>query len=193
MPSVFRVMLCVCVIATLPLTAQTAAVASSAAPADASGLTALSARVQFATPDSAISTDGTKPFPQFSSQVAGSQLAVLRYAPPLADLSTATPKMPPPAGQKNVTNSFYWLVNSALVAASVANSETLYNCSNCTAVPSSLHRRGVTYGVGLPIDAGVAYLGYYLKKNGHHWWYAPALALTAANGILAYHWAASTN
>jgi hypothetical protein len=195
MTKYFRVLLWVSVIATLPLSAQTAIRASSASLADAPGLTAIPASTPSATQDLALSTSGAKPPQQFSTRLVGNQLPLLRSALPQADLSAAQPgtaKTPAPEGQK-ITSTSFWLVNGALLASTVANSETLYNCANCTFLPSSMHRRGVTYGVGMPVDAGLAYLGYYLKKNGHRWWYAPALAVTAANGLLAYHWAANTN
>ena len=90
------------------------------------------------------------------------------------------------------TGPWFWTVNLALLGASVANVETLHNCVNCTFVPTNLHDRAVLYGIGLPLDAGIAYLGYHLKKNGHRWWYVPAVALTGVNAGLAAHWAAST-
>ncbi len=92
-----------------------------------------------------------------------------------------------------VMNWSYWTVNGALVGASVADVQALYNCPNCTFVPSAFHRPGLLYGAGIPADILVMYLGYHLKKNGHRWWPVPAAALTVANAYLAYHFASSTN
>lgn len=56
-----------------------------------------------------------------------------------------------------------------------------------------MHRRGFTYGVGLPIAIISSYVGYKLKQHGQRWWYVPQVALTIANGYLSYHWATSTD
>lgn len=115
-----------------------------------------------------------------------------------ASASSAQAMLPdapvPPAKPKvRVGNWEFYALNSALVGASIADAETLVRCDNCTYVPAPLHRRGLTYGVGLPVDVAVIYLGYELKKKGHRWWYVPGVALTAANAYLSYHWSASTN
>lgn len=102
----------------------------------------------------------------------------------LPDAPTATVK-------RKVMDWKYTAVTGALFAASASNAETLVRCDNCTYIPLSMHRRGVTYGVGLPIDIAVSYFGYRLKKQGHRWWYVPSVALTAANAYLSYHWANS--
>jgi hypothetical protein len=95
--------------------------------------------------------------------------------------------------KKRVADWKYSAVTGALFAASISDAETLVRCDNCTYVPASMHRRGVTFGAGLPIDVAVSYLGYKLKKHGHRWWYVPAVALTAANAYLSYHWSASAD
>lgn len=194
------ILLWVCLAVNVPLIAQSentlaANLAPSALLADTPGPTAASADVRYATRALALPTIGTNLFQPSSPQFGGSQLATLRPPPLLADFSPeeqVAANTPPRSFQKTIDAS-YWTVTAALAASSVANAEALYGCSNCAFLPASMHRRGVTYGIGVPVTVGVAYLGYYLKKNGHHWWYAPALALTAANGFLAYHWAASTN
>lgn len=105
----------------------------------------------------------------------------------------ALPDAPAPIVKQKVADWKYTAVTGALFAASVSDAETLVRCDNCTHIPASMHRRGVTLGVGLPIDVAVSYLGYRLKKHGHRWWYVPAVALTAANAYLSYHWSASTD
>jgi hypothetical protein len=80
-----------------------------------------------------------------------------------------------------------------MMGASVADAQTLSDCPNCTYIPSTLHRSGILYGVGLPADAAIAYIGYELKRGGHRWWFVPAVAMTVAHSYLAYHWAHSTN
>ena len=87
----------------------------------------------------------------------------------------------------------YLAVTGAMFAASVANAETLVHCVNCTFLPDSVHRRGVTYGLGLSLDAVVSYVSYKLAQKGHRWWYLPEAAVAVANGYLSYHWASSTN
>jgi len=101
--------------------------------------------------------------------------------------------LPTPPAQGRVADWEFAEVTSALFEASIADAETLYRCDNCTAVRPAQHRRGVTYGVGLPVDVAVSYLTYRLKKKGHRWWFVPAVALTAANAYLSYHWASSTD
>lgn len=101
--------------------------------------------------------------------------------------------IPTPAAQGSVADWEFAEVSSSLFEASIADAETLYRCDNCTFVRSALHRRGVTYGVGLPVDVAVSYMTYRLKKKGHRWWFVPAVALTAANAYLSYHWASSTD
>lgn len=120
-------------------------------------------------------------------------------APTLPDAPLATASAVEPQThtvvrpEPRVMNWTYWTVNGALVGATLANAQAIYNCPNCTFVPSSFHRAGLLYGAGLPADVLVMYLGYHLKKNGHRWWPAPAGALTAASAYLAYHFVSKTN
>jgi hypothetical protein len=98
----------------------------------------------------------------------------------------------PPAGSMGRTADVkYYFVVSSLAASTVANAEALVRCDNCTFVPWELHRRGITYGIGIPVNIGVSYLSYRWKKAGHRWWYLPSAVLTAGNAYLAYHWASS--
>lgn len=85
------------------------------------------------------------------------------------------------------------LLTGALFASSTANAEALYRCDNCTYLPASMHRRGVSYGAGFTIDIAATYAGHLLRRGGHRWWFAPQAALTGANAYLAYHWASSTD
>lgn len=117
--------------------------------------------------------------PTFAS--IGRDVAVVQAAPEAA--------MRPPSSGASRT---YWVVTGALFAASAANAEMLARCPNCTFVPTSLHRRGFTYGAGLPVDVAVSYVSYKLEKHGHRWWFAPAVALTVANAYLSYHWASNS-
>jgi len=112
-----------------------------------------------------------------------------------ATVQTILPEAPEPVAQtkKVVADWKYFAVTGTMFASSVANSETLIRCSNCTVVTASMHRRGFTYGVGLSVDAATSYLSYKLKKQGRRWWFVPAVALTAANTYLSYHWRASTD
>ena len=98
----------------------------------------------------------------------------------------------PPAGSMGRTADVkYYFVVSSLAASTVANAEALVRCDNCTFVPWELHRRGMTYGIGIPVNIGVSYLSYRWKKAGHRWWFVPSAVLTAGNAYLAYHWASS--
>jgi hypothetical protein len=118
-------------------------------------------------------------------------------APASDTASTSThevlPEAPAPVAKQRVEDWKYSAITGALFAASVSDAETLVRCDNCTFIPASMHRRGVTIGIGLPVDVAVSYFGYRLKKHGRRWWYVPAVALTAANAYLSYHWAASTD
>jgi hypothetical protein len=98
-----------------------------------------------------------------------------------------------PASKAKVADLAFDEVAISLFSASAADAEALYRCNNCTVVRSALHRRGVTYGLGLPIDAAVTYMAYRAKKKGHRFWFVSAVALTAANAYLSYHWASSTD
>ena len=102
------------------------------------------------------------------------------------------PKSPEKAGPR-VADVKYWAVTSALFAASVADAEALHACANCSIVPDQMHRRGLTYGAGLPLSIIGSYAGYKLKQKGQKWWFVPQVVLAAANGYLSYHWATSAD
>ena len=87
------------------------------------------------------------------------------------------------------TPMLFWGVTGALFASSIANAEALYRCPNCTFLPSSLHRRGITYGAGFSVDIASTLISRHLIGKKHMVWLAPNAILTAANGFLAYHWA----
>jgi hypothetical protein len=187
----FRVFLSFCVIAAMPLSAQTVALDSSAPAPQALEASAASAVV--ATSEGPASTlDNAANLPRL--HVPESQPVITRPRLLLVSETAqqAPEKSPAPASTVKVATPWFWAINAALVGASVANTETLHSCVNCSYVPSNLHNRAISFGIGLPIDIGIAYLGYHLKKNGHNWWYAPAAVLTGANAALAAHWAAST-
>jgi hypothetical protein len=117
-------------------------------------------------------------------------------APVTADSSStqvSLPEAPAPVVKLKIADWKYDTITGSLFAASIADAETLERCDNCTVVPASLRRRGVTYGVGLPVDVAVSYLGYELKMKSHRWWYVPAIALTAANAYLSYRYKVSSN
>ena len=94
---------------------------------------------------------------------------------------------------KAPTPKLFWIATGLLMASSAANAETLARCDNCTFLPYSLHRRGVTYGAGLSLDIAVTLLTRHYAHKGRLWWLVPDALLTAGNGFLAYHWASSTN
>lgn len=192
MTKCFSVLLSFCVIAATPLCAQT--VDSSTPPRQA--IEAPAASVAAATsevPVSALNNAANPPRVYAPNRIVSQPaftrdrlLLVSESAQPAPEKSTA------PASSVKVTGPWFWAVNAALLGASAANAETLHSCVNCTYIPANLHNRGVLLGIGLPIDIGIAYLGYHLKKNGHSWWYVPAAALTGVNAGLAAHWASST-
>jgi hypothetical protein len=144
-------------------------------------------------------TKGRANYFLLAMQQAGQQPSTPPPAPSMDNSSTSSPSVagPPAPAEKRtgpkVLNWTYWTVNGALVGSTVAAAQTLTDCSNCTYVPSTLHRPGLLYGAGLPAATIVMYLGYHLKKNNHRWWYVPAVAFTATNAFLAYHFASNTN
>jgi len=129
----------------------------------------------------------TAPAIDFSSSATPAASAGLQELPAApTPAPTAKPRL-------HVVDWKFYSVTGALFAASVADAETLDHCENCTVLSTNARRRGVTYGVGLPIDIAATYVSYALKRKGVRWWFVPAVALTAANGYLAYHWAKQTD
>jgi len=96
----------------------------------------------------------------------------------------------PPPPVSNPGNKWtFWGLHAALFASSIANTEALMNCPKCSAVPLSLHTRTFLYGTEMPVNVGIVYLGHYLQRKGHRWWFVPAVVATAANAAIGYHWA----
>lgn len=192
MTKCFRVLLSFCAIAAIPLHAQTV---DSSAPAP-QAFEASAASVARATSEGPVSAleNAANPPRLYAPRLVVSQPALTRPHLLLVSDSPqlALEKGTAPTSPVKVTGPWFWAVNAALLGASAANAETLHSCVNCTYIPANLHNRGVLLGIGLPIDIGIAYLGYHLKKNGHSWWYVPAAAFTGANAALAAHWALST-
>ena len=76
----------------------------------------------------------------------------------------------------------YWATTAAVFGSNVAAIELLQSClagKRCQSVPGAMQSRGAMYGVGLPVAAGVSYLGYFLKKKHKRWWYVPAAMATS--------------
>ena len=91
-----------------------------------------------------------------------------------------------------VSDGRFWEVNAAMFSSSIVNVEMATRClaqKTCADVPSPCRSRWAMYGLGLPADGAVSYLGYYLKRRGNRWWFVPSVAVTFANAYVAYHWA----
>ncbi|MGA2538129.1 MAG: hypothetical protein ABSF53_19110 [Terracidiphilus sp.] len=90
----------------------------------------------------------------------------------------------------NVANWRFVTVNGVMFGSSVAAAELTQRCllsGACTDVPNAFHSRAAMYGAGLPAEAGVAYLGYYLKSKGYPWWFAPAIVVTVGDIVVSTH------
>lgn len=190
-------LLSLCILAALPLSAQTAGLASTAPAGDAPNASSEAVSAGLKTSGNAPKDSLAAASQPVTASVAATQSVVYRPKLMLVDLDSSQPAagntvQKAPRSAVATTGPWFWTVNLALLGASVANVETLHNCVNCTFIPTNLHDRAVLYGIGLPLDAGIAYLGYHLKKNGHRWWYVPAVAFAGVNAGLAAHWAAST-
>ncbi len=93
-------------------------------------------------------------------------------------------------GLNRALDGKYAVVMSAMFASSIVNVEKTNTCleqHTCSFVPVAFRSRMALYGAGIPMEAGIAYLGYRLKEQRHRWWFVPALAVTAANAYVAYH------
>jgi len=120
---------------------------------------------------------------------------------PLPDAPNPEPRVPPPsagwavrptptAGGMQIADKEFVVATGALFGSSVANVELTHRClenGECSLVPRALVRRRALYGVGLPADAGITVLGYYLKRSGRKWWFVPAAIVTAGNTIYGIH------
>lgn len=120
-------------------------------------------------------------------------------APEAAPIKKSTQGAPPAASggafevDRRVADRKFWLVNTSMFAASIANAELTQRCQQlhtCSFVPVPLRSRAAMYGIGIPADLGVMYLTYRMKKKHSPIWYVPSALVTAANvyvGIHAYH------
>ena len=104
---------------------------------------------------------------------------------PLPDAPNPEPRVPPPSavrstptpGGMQVADKEFVMATGILFGSSVANVELTHYClenGECSLVPRALVRRRALFGVGLPADAGITVLGYYLKRSGRKWWFVPA-------------------
>jgi len=106
-----------------------------------------------------------------------------RRAPPSA-------VRPTPGGTQVPMDKEFLITTGVLFGSSIANVELTHRCLEngaCSLVPRALVRRRALYGVGLPADAGITVLGYYLKRSGRRWWFVPAAIVTAGNTIYGIH------
>lgn len=90
----------------------------------------------------------------------------------------------------HVANLWYWAVNGPMFGSSIVSAELTQAClaaEKCDFVPDAFHSRVAMYGAGVPAAIGVSYLGYYLKKRGHRWWFVPAAMVTAGNVVVSAH------
>lgn len=90
----------------------------------------------------------------------------------------------------HVANRWYWAVNGPMFGSSIVSAELTQAClaaGKCDFVPDAFHSRVAMYGAGVPAAIGVSYLGYYLKKRGHRWWFIPAAMVTAGNFVVSAH------
>jgi len=96
---------------------------------------------------------------------------------------------PMATGEKIIDKEFV-AANGLMFGSSIATVELTHRCLEngaCSLVPRALVRRRAMYGVGLPAEAGITVLGYYLKRGGHNWWLVPAALVTAGNTVYAVH------
>ena len=96
----------------------------------------------------------------------------------------------PTFGGEQVIDKEFVIGNSVMLGSTIANVELTPRCiwnGACSLVPDALRRRRYLYAVGLPADAGIAVLGYYLKRGGHRWWFVPAALVTTGNVVYGIH------
>ena len=123
---------------------------------------------------------------------------------PLALTLTAAQAQDAPCGQWNperikwdgcpdrVWDKQFTAYTAALWAATVLDVETtrsaLDNCVGCqegNPMFGDDPSRGRIYAVMAPINVGVMWLSYRMKKRGSKWWMMPMLAPTTGHGIAA--------
>lgn len=128
--------------------------------------------------------------PSFTSAVAEDRS-------PLPQAPSATRRSsPPPAASAPVLmgsealDSRFVAVNELMLTSSIANVELTTRCMNsgaCADVPGPFRSRAALYGIGLPVEFGVAVLDYRLRRSGHRWWFVPAAIVTVGNVIYGVH------
>lgn len=114
---------------------------------------------------------------------------------PEAPSATWKSTSPPPAAKAPVVDSgvldtSFVAVNELMFSSSIANVELTTRCMNsgaCADVPGPFRSRGALYGIGLPLEFGVALLEHRLRRSGHHWWSVPAAIVTTGNIIYGVH------
>jgi hypothetical protein len=89
-----------------------------------------------------------------------------------------------------VADKSYFAVNGAMYSSSIVTAELAQRClaaQACQVIPGAFRGRAAMYAIGLPLETGVAYLGYYLKSKKKSWWFVPAALVTAADVVVASH------
>jgi hypothetical protein len=84
----------------------------------------------------------------------------------------------------------YWGATGLMFGSTVADIELTQRCQEvgqCSYAPSSLRSRAAMYGIGLPANAGLAYLSYRMKKHHSPIWFAPQVLMTGANAYVSLH------
>jgi hypothetical protein len=92
---------------------------------------------------------------------------------------------------KDVADQRYWDMTVAMFGASIANAELTQRCEEekrCSFLPPVLSNRTGKYGIGIPSDLALAYIGYKLKKRNHKWiWVVPEALSTSVNLYVGIH------
>ena len=130
-----------------------------------------------------------------SRSVAGAPSVIAAAFDTSAQSALAEQPAPPPPGSSRgweapVVDRPFAFSTLALFASSIADVELTTRCMSngyCTAVPDTLRSRARLYAVGLPLDLGVTYVGYYLKKHNKKFWFMPGGAVTAGNVVYSVH------
>ncbi len=119
--------------------------------------------------------------------------AVIKASAPDNNSGTVSARAAAPAAKGGLSRAIdrkYLLVMGAMFAASIVDVEKTNTCleqRTCSFVPAPLRSRAALYGIGLPVDAGIAYIGYRLKAGRDRWWFVPGLGVSAVNAYVAYH------
>ena len=89
-----------------------------------------------------------------------------------------------------IADKKYWGATGLMFGSTVADIELTQRCQEigqCSYAPPSLRSRAAMYGIGLPVNAGFAYLSYRMKKHHSPIWFAPQALMTGANAYVALH------